>query len=193
MQLSQADGEVVLRSLHEPDAFGEVFDRYFDDVRRYFARRVDIESASDLAAEVFRLGFERRRSFDPQRSLTCRPWLFGIARNVLAKERGRAGRRLALVARIGPEIDRGHALDDSLDALDAARRWHAVAAALDGLDDENRELLLLIAWDALTYQEAAQVFDVPIGTVRSRLSRARSHLSRLVAENVPAERNPCHD
>jgi RNA polymerase sigma-70 factor (ECF subfamily) len=193
MQLSQADGEVVLRSLHEPDAFGELFDRYYDNVRRYFARRVDVESASDLAAEVFRLGFERRRSFDPGRSPTCRPWLFGIARNVLAKERGRAGRRFALVARMGPQVDRGDAIDDSLDALDAARRWSAVAAALDRLDDDSRELLLLIAWDALTYEEAAQVFDVPVGTVRSRVSRARAHLSRLVAASVPAERNPCHD
>jgi RNA polymerase sigma-70 factor (ECF subfamily) len=190
MQPSQADGDVVRRSLREPEAFGALFDRYFDDVRRYFARRVGIEVASDLAAEVFRLGFERRRSFDPGRAPTCRPWLFGIARNVLAKERSRLGRRAALVGRLAAAgHDDGHAIDDTVAALDARRRWAEVLVALDRLGDDARELLLLIAWDGLSYEEVAQVIEVPVGTVRSRVSRARSQLHRLVL----SERQPCHD
>jgi RNA polymerase sigma factor (sigma-70 family) len=187
------DGDVVLRSLYEPEAFGELFDRHFDDVRRYFARRVDADSATDLAAEVFRLGFERRRTFDPQRSGSCRPWLFGIARNVLAKEWNRIGRRAALRARLHSSLDPvapGDAFDDSVDALDAASRWRTVATALAHMDDDSRELLLLVAWDSLTYEEVAQVFAVPVGTIRSRLSRARSLLSHLVADEAPTKRNP---
>lgn len=183
----------MLRSLYEPEAFGELFDRHFDDVRRYFARRVDADSATDLAAEVFRLGFERRRSFDPQRSGSCRPWLFGIARNVLAKEWDRIDRIAALRARLHSSLDpaaAGDAFNDSVDALDAASRWRTVAAALAHMDEDSRELLLLVAWDSLTYEEVAQVFAVPVGTIRSRLSRARTLLSRLVADEAPTKRNP---
>jgi RNA polymerase sigma factor (sigma-70 family) len=187
MNLTSTDGDVVLRSMGEPEAFGELFDRHFDDVRAYFARRVDVDTAADLAAEVFRIGFERRRSFDPQRSSSCRPWLFGIARNVLATEWERAGRRELLIGRLRPLVD-SDAADDSVEAIDAARRWAVVARALAALDEATRELLLLVAWDRMTYEEVAEVVGIPLGTVRSRISRARADLSRLVAE-----RTPCHD
>lgn len=187
MEPTSSDGDVVRRSLDEPEAFGLVFDRHFDGVRAYFARRTDVETAADLAAEVFRIGFERRRTFDPSRSSSCRPWLFGIARNVLATEWDRAGRRSALTARLplGPVPDPA---DAGVDAIDAARRWDAVAAALGRMDEATRELLLLVAWDRLSYEEVAEVLGVPVGTVRSRLSRARAQLSHLVDE-----RTPCHD
>jgi RNA polymerase sigma factor (sigma-70 family) len=148
---------------------------------------VDVDTAADLAAEVFRIGFERRRSFDPQRSSSCRPWLFGIARNVLATDWERAGRRELLIGRLRPLVE-SDAADDSVEAIDAARRWAVVARALAAMDEHTRELLLLVAWDRLTYEEVAEVVGIPLGTVRSRISRARAHLSRLVAE-----RTPCHD
>src|SRR5688500_7442934 len=137
MEPTSSDGDVVRRSLDEPEAFGLVFDRHFDGVRAYFARRTDVETAADLAAEVFRIGFERRRTFDPSRSSSCRPWLFGIARNVLATEWDRAGRRSALTARVplGPGPDPA---DAGVDAIDAARRWGAVAAALGRMDEAAR-------------------------------------------------------
>jgi len=125
---------------------------------------------------------------DPERSSSCRPWLFGIARNLLADERGRAGRSAALAARLSPQAFGDDAIDASIDALDATDRWSEVAAALSRLDDDTRELLLIVAWDRLTYGEAAEVLGIPVGTVRSRISRARAHLSRLVSE-----RTPCHD
>lgn len=195
METTHADGDVVLRSWTEPEAFGGLFDRHFEDVRAYFARRVDVESASDLAAEVFRIAFERRRSFDPARSPSCRPWLYGIARNVLAKDRDRARRSAALAARIGPSLAVAGEddIDASLAGLEAAHRWEAVAEALARMDDDSRELLLLVAWDALTYAEAAQVFDVPVGTIRSRLSRARAELNRLVGGPATDRRHICHD
>lgn len=189
MEVTHTDGDVVLRSLDEPEAFGAVFDRHFDGVRAYFARRVDVDTAADLAAEVFRIGFERRRSFDPQMSSSCRPWLFGIARNVLATEWRRAGRRVSLLDRLPLPLDSdADSAEARVEAIDAARQWAAVAEALTRLDDDTRELLLLVAWDQLSYEEVAEVFGVPVGTVRSRISRARTHLSRLTAE-----RTPCHD
>jgi RNA polymerase sigma-70 factor (ECF subfamily) len=81
---------------------------------------------------------------------------------------GPGRRRSSLLDRLGPDVDHGDAMDDSDAAVDVSRRWAGVAAALDRMDDDSREVLLLVAWDQLTYEEIAGVLDVPIGTVRSR-------------------------
>jgi RNA polymerase sigma-70 factor (ECF subfamily) len=196
MEAHSTDGDLLLRSFRQPEVFGELFERHFDDVRAYFARRVGLDGASDLAAEVFRIAFERRRSFDLTRSASCRPWLFGIARNVLAKSFERDRRAAALSARLRIEESPCSHVDETLgelDALDAAVRLRTVLAALVRLDDETRELLLLIAWDSLSYEEAAAALGVPIGTVRSRLSRARLQLTRLVALDDITHKDCCYD
>lgn len=143
----------------------------------FIARRQPDAAATDLAAEVFRIAFERRADFEPAHP-TARPWLYGIAANLLRSERRRSGRRDRAVRRLA-----GRASTDPLDftlqvdrALDAGSVTPALREALQSLRDEDRAVLLLVAWDGLTYDEIAALQQVPVGTARSRAHRARQQL-----------------
>lgn len=165
----------MARSRAEPEAFGLVFERHAEPVLRFIFRRVPPADAEGLLAEVFRIAFERRADFDVARPL--RPWLYGIAGNLIARHHRSDTRRLQAVSRLGarrPPVD--DMADDAVRAVDAARTATALVQALDRLTDGEREALLLYAWEELTYEEIAVTLDVPVGTVRSRLSRARQKL-----------------
>jgi RNA polymerase sigma factor (sigma-70 family) len=174
------DAEVVTRSRTEPEAFGLLFDRHADAVFGYFARRVPRAEVPDLVAETFRLAFDARDRFDPER-VRARPWLYGLATNVL-RHHLRSARReqaahLSLLPPAGPIGD-----EDAVAAsIDAAAAWPAVLAAIDALAEIDREALLLLAWEELSYAEIAEATGVPVGTVRSRINRARRQLRELVA------------
>jgi RNA polymerase sigma-70 factor (ECF subfamily) len=164
---------VIARSLSDPSAFGVIFDRHFDAVHAYLARRVGSSAADDLAASTFTVAFERRRTFRRE-ATTARPWLFGIATNVLRNERRAEQRALELLARIRPMVsESGRNGED-----DTAR----LADALSGLDPGQRDVLLLYAWEELSYQEIAAALRVRVGTVRSRLARARAHLRAALGQ-----------
>jgi RNA polymerase sigma-70 factor (ECF subfamily) len=180
------DAEIVAASLADPSAFGEVFERHLDEVHRYLARRVPRDDAGDLAAEVFRLAFAARARFDLDRP-SARPWLYGFAANVVRhhlRSRGREHRAVLRLAdaRALHSPDAGLDIERAIDALDAATRWPLVAAALDALPTDERETLLLYAWEQLSYDEIAEALEVPVGTVRSRLNRARRRLRELLAD-----------
>lgn len=180
------DAEVVARSRAEPEAFGLLFDRHADAVFGYFARRVPRPEVPDLVAETFRLAFDARDRFDPERA-RARPWLYGLATNVLRHHLRSARREQAAHLRLappgGPVTD-----EDAVDAsIDAAAEWPVVAAAIDGLAAIDREALLLMAWEELTYAEIAEATGVPLGTVRSRINRARRQLRELVGRE-PVDR-----
>jgi RNA polymerase sigma-70 factor (ECF subfamily) len=185
---SSSDAELIERSWVEPEAFGEVFERHFDAVFGYFARRVARADASDLASETFRLAFVARARFDVVHA-SARPWLFGFAVNVLRNDARGRRRETAAVHRLvatdtAERDDRQGALDD---AMDAAGRWPKVATALAQLRDDERETLLLLAWEDLSYAEIATAMDVPIGTIRSRIHRARGRLRELMNEDERKE------
>lgn len=171
------DGELVVASVVDPQAFATVFDRHVDAIFGYLARRVPRADASDLTSETFRLAFAARARFDPAHP-SARPWLYGFAVNVLRNHQRRtrreawALRRLASVP-VDPEAGDERSRDD---AVDAARRWPAVAVAIAALPVDEREALLLHAWEELSYADIALATGVPIGTVRSRISRARNRL-----------------
>ncbi|HEV7719760.1 MAG TPA: RNA polymerase sigma factor [Iamia sp.] len=174
------DAEVVARSLSEPEAFGAIFDRHADAVFGYFARRVPRGEVPDLVAETFRLAFDTRARFDPAR-VRARPWLYGLATNVLRHHLRRARRERAAHLRIVASPDAVTGAEDALAAsLDAAAEWPAVAAALDTLADIDREAVLLLAWEELSYAEIAEATGVPVGTVRSRINRARRQVRELI-------------
>src|SRR5271167_757563 len=80
------DAALIARSLTVPEAFAGVFDRHFDAVHRYLARRVGRERADDLASQTFTVAFERRASFRPGEA-GAPPWLLGIATNLLRNHR----------------------------------------------------------------------------------------------------------
>ncbi len=97
------------------------------------------------------------------------------------KERRRQSRHLRALGRLRAEDDRPFSSTERIDArLDAEAIWPRLAEALAGLPVGERDVILLVAWEELSYQEVAEVLDVPIGTVRSRLHRGRHRLRELI-------------
>jgi RNA polymerase sigma-70 factor, ECF subfamily len=173
------DAALIQRSLTDPSVFAEVFDRHFESVFRFLARRVGVVTAGDLASETFARAFEGRRRYRLERD-DARPWLFGIATNLLRRHRRNEVRQLRAYARTGvdPVLD---GLDDADSRADAAAAGSAFADALASLRADERDVLFLYAWADLSYVEIAEALGLPVGTVRSRLSRARAKVRELMA------------
>jgi RNA polymerase sigma factor (sigma-70 family) len=137
------------------------------------------EAAEELAADTFVQAFVHRATFHPERD-DARPWLFGIATNLLRHHHRRERRRLLAYARMGRDLlaDPGF---DAVDArVDAGTAGPALALALAALAPADRDTLLLVTWAELSYAEVADALSVPIGTVRSRVHRARARLRELL-------------
>jgi RNA polymerase sigma-70 factor (ECF subfamily) len=175
---SLSDAEVIGRSLDDPEAFGLVYDRHAATLLRFLSRRAGARVAEGLVGELFRIAFERRRTFDRARE-SALPWLYGIGSNLLLKHRRGEVRQLRASARMAAD---GAAPDKrtSASALDARLLFPRVADAIEALPDGERDALLLFAWEDLSYQGMAEALDLPIGTVRSRLNRARARLRELL-------------
>jgi RNA polymerase sigma-70 factor (ECF subfamily) len=163
---NSTDAEEIARSAAEPAAFGAVFDRHFQAVYAYSQRRVGVDLAEEVAAETFTRAFEARARYVPSHDHAL-PWLLGIATNVMRRHWRSERRRLAAYARAAH-----HAPDGAPPEVAGE-----VIAAVAHLPRRQREVVLLAAWADLTYEEIARALDVPIGTVRSRLARARSRLA----------------
>ncbi len=143
--------------------FEALFEEHFDAIYGYLARRVGPDLARDLAAETFTRAYAARKRFDPGRG-EPRAWLFGVANNLLRHHYRDEERRLRAFARV------------ELLARDAAPEEPSVAEALSVLSREDRDVLLLFAWADLSYEQIAEALGLPIGTVRSRLNRARTRM-----------------
>jgi RNA polymerase sigma-70 factor (ECF subfamily) len=173
-----SDAEVIGRSLGEPEAFGLIYDRHAATLLRFLGRRAGARVAEGLVGELFRVAFERRKTFDASRE-SALPWLYGIGSNVLLKARRDEARRLRASARMAADAEPAD-LRASTAALDARLLFPRVADAIEALPDGEREALLLFAWEDLSYQSVAEALELPIGTVRSRLNRARAQLRELI-------------
>ena len=168
-------------SLHDPERFAAIFERHHRVVWTYLARVGGREVADELAGDVFVTAFARRATFDPQLG-TVRSWLYGIATNLWRTRarstmRGSAALRRAERQADGSTPDPADAVATAVDASTAYRR---TLEAMARLADADRAVLVLYAWERLSYAEAAAVLGVPIGTVRSRLARARDRLRELL-------------
>jgi RNA polymerase sigma-70 factor (ECF subfamily) len=175
---SSSDAQVIGRSLDEPEAFGLIYDRHAATVLRFLGRRVGAEVAEGLVGELFRIAFERRKTFDASRA-SALPWLYGIGSNLLLKHRRAEARRLRASARLAAGLEAADRRA-SARALDARALFPRVADAIEALPGGEREALLLATWEDLSYQSVAEALELPIGTVRSRLNRARAHLRELL-------------
>jgi len=159
---------------HAADDFGELFDRHSRPLYIYLARRTDETVAEDLLSETFLIAFERRALFDRDRTQAL-PWLFGIATNLLRRHRRQELRGYRAMSRSieASHVDPPNASDDR---LDMRRALGGVARALAQMPTAVRETVLLFAWAELSYEQIATATAVPVGTVRSRLNRARTAL-----------------
>jgi RNA polymerase sigma-70 factor (ECF subfamily) len=164
------------------ETFAILFDRYWTDVVGFVSRRSAHDEAVDLAADVFRVAFERRHAFIPQHD-TVRPWLYGIASNLLRSQRRREDRGRQAVRRLAGRatVDAHDFTADVDGSLDAATISPTLRSALLALSAEDRAVLLLAEWDELAYAEIAELQQIPVGTARSRAHRARRQLRAALA------------
>jgi RNA polymerase sigma factor (sigma-70 family) len=160
-------------------SFDAAFEEEFASLHRYLARRVGGSAADELAAETFAVAFRSWNRLDPARPV--RPWLYGIAANLMRHHWRKERRMLRAYARSG--VDPVFADEDAaVERADADARQRELATALAELRKDEREILLLRAWAELTDSEIADALGLPIGTVKSRLSRARDQLRNQLGE-----------
>lgn len=179
----------------DPDAFGELFDSYARAVYNHaFRLTADWAVAEDVMSAAFMEAWKLRGKVDPDGG-SLLPWLLGVTTNV-ARNHRRSNRRYraaaaAAAAALGAEATAPDHAEKVAGQLDDRRRISAALTALSALRRPEREVLLLCLWQGLEYTDAARSLGVPVGTVRSRLSRARKKLRKLTdAELAAGKREP---
>lgn len=177
------DAEVIRLSLTRPELFALVYDRHAITVHRFLARRVGGQLADDLAAQTMLVAFDSRSRFDPAHD-SALPWLYGIATNMLRRHARAESRHLKALPRLDPyPLEQRH--DDAVsDRVSAEAAGRELAAGLSRLNGQERDVLLLVAWESLSYEEVSHALDIPIGTVRSRLHRARTKMRIALVEAI---------
>jgi RNA polymerase sigma factor (sigma-70 family) len=167
----------------DPELFTAVYERYFRAIYRYVAGRLDVQVADDIAAETFLVAFGQRDRFDPGRG-SLQAWLFGIATNLVARYRRAEARHYRALARAVPEPAAGSHESRVVALVAASGRRAQLARALAGLSPEQRDVVLLVALGQLSHEEVAQALGISVGTVGSRLSRARAKLRHAIDEEA---------
>ncbi|MET0820963.1 MAG: RNA polymerase sigma factor [Aeromicrobium sp.] len=180
-----SDAEVVRASFSEPSGFAELWHRHASDLHRFATRRIGPSAADDVAAETFEIAFRTRERFDMSRT-SARPWLYGIAANLIGKHRRSEVRALRAVARAGRDPVVGSWIEQTDERIDAVAARQPLAAALATLSPGDRHVLLLVAWADFSYLEVAEALTIPLGTVRSRLHRARRRIRSTIDPDVVA-------
>ena len=170
----------------DADAFGILFDDYARAIYRYSYRATgDATGAEDVVAQTFLEAWRLRKRVRPEGG-SLGPWLYGIATNVLRNARRSERRYRAALSRIpDPEPTPDHA-DDLAQRAREQEELAAAQAALRALRPAEREVVALCVWEGLSYVQAAEAIGVPVGTIRSRLSRAKSRLQGLARNELLA-------
>ncbi|TDB80236.1 RNA polymerase sigma factor [Micromonospora sp. KC721] len=180
----ESDAWYVEASLVDHSLFTVLYDRHAAALYRYAHGRVGADVVDDLVSETFLVAFRRRHRYDVSRP-DARPWLFGILTKEISHYRRRERAHYRAMARCGP-VD---VVPDSAEQAVAGAAAHALRAplarALADLPARDRDVLLLIAWGGLSYEETAQAIGIPVGTVRSRLNRARRKVSSALGGDDP--------
>jgi RNA polymerase sigma factor (sigma-70 family) len=171
------DAEIFQRSIRDPDAFREIFERHASTVHAYARRRIGMTAGEEILAQTFLTAFEKRARFDLSYE-SARPWLLGIATNIIRHHLREEREHLTALGKMFREQPEEPV--DDVARLDAQRMKPRLIAALLALSDDDRETFLLLALGQLTYEEVASALRIPIGTVRSRIHRARIHLRERV-------------
>jgi RNA polymerase sigma factor (sigma-70 family) len=171
-QAGPSDAELIARSVADPGCFAAIFDRHADEILRYACARLGPDLAQDVTAETFLAAFRQRRGYDAARA-DARPWLFGIATRQIAARRRAEARYRRLLAALPPDRAADDFGDRSAERVSAQRLRPQLAAVLDGLRQRDRDLLLLVAWAGLSYEESAAALGITVSAVKSRLNRIR--------------------
>jgi RNA polymerase sigma-70 factor (ECF subfamily) len=180
------------------EAFEELVHRYETELFNYLRHYLgDAEMAEDAFQATFLQVHLKCDRFDPDRRV--RPWLYTVATNqaIDAQRRNRRHRMVSLDRRNGRRNggeDAGALVDlvgsdeaDPFDRIGTAEEGRQVREAVDGLPDPLREVLILVYYQGLKYREAAEVLDIPVGTVKSRLHAAIRKLDQALPPTLRAE------
>jgi RNA polymerase sigma-70 factor (ECF subfamily) len=162
------------------ELFESLYEQHAGAVKGYALRRTDAARAEDVVAEVFLIAWRRLDTMPAE----PRPWLFGVARRVLANERRRAARHDAAIDRLVPPASDGSPLD--LRSVND----QTLGDALANLSDTDRDALLLIAWDGMNHRDAARVLGIREATFTVRLHRAKRRLARALETRQPVTPSP---
>ncbi|MFF4657383.1 RNA polymerase sigma factor [Streptomyces sp. NPDC001381] len=162
------------------DAFGELFDAYARSVYNHAFRLTGEWAVAEEVVSLTFLDAWRLRGKLDEDGGSLRPWLLGIATNVTRNTRRAARRHAAALSRLPRDEAVRDFADEVAGRLDDAARLDLVRTALTRLRRADREVLALCVWSGLDYRAAAEALGVPVGTVRSRLSRARTKLAKYM-------------
>jgi RNA polymerase sigma-70 factor (ECF subfamily) len=186
--VDDSDDQLWLRAKNDDSgAFETLFERYATDVYNFcFRRTASWSRAEDLVSEVFLEAWRKRKDLDlTSTATTLKPWLLGVAHNKIRNQSRTFSTAFRAIGRLTEQREEDF-VDDAVDRLDDEARMRALNRAVAQLPREEADALLLFSWGQLRYEEVGAVLGIPVGTVRSRLSRARS---RLREANPPAHRD----
>ena len=180
MRPLMSDARIIRDSVADSAVFSALYERHLRAVAGFITRRVGAEIAEDLSAEVFVRAFRGRSGYRDEHE-TALPWLLGIANNLIADHRKAERRRLQALQRSAGASQPAIEMRAQVLAPELVRELLRLPAA-------DRDALLLIVWGELTYAEAATALGIPVGTIRSRIARARQRLGRALGQpSSPAE------
>jgi RNA polymerase sigma factor (sigma-70 family) len=180
-----SDAELIARSGAEPACFAAIFDRHAGEILRYAHARLGPDLAEDVLAETFLAAFRHRDRYDTTRP-DARPWLYGIAVRQIGRHRRALARRLALIRSLPPEPAVEDPGQRAAERVTAEQLRPQLAGVLAGLGATDRELLLLVAWAGLSYEESAQALGLTGSAVKSRLHRIRAKTRNALGGTNPA-------
>jgi RNA polymerase sigma factor (sigma-70 family) len=164
----------------ESERFTTLFTDHAPELKHYIIRRLGPEPADDIVAETFAVALQNLASYDRSRG-DERAWLYGIATNLISRHRRREIGLYKALSRTGIDPVTESFTDEVDRRVSAGAARRRLAKALAGLSQAHRDTLLLVVWAELTYEEAAAALGVPVGTVRSRVNRARKKLRRALS------------
>lgn len=169
----------------DPSAFGVLFERHSGAVYTHCFRRTGSwTAAEDLVSVVF-LEAWRKRSEVSLSGESILPWLLAVANNVVRNRDRSVRRHRRLLAKLPPAVVAPDPADEAAAKVDDERAMQRVLEVFNRLLPDEQDVLGLCVWAGLSYADAAVALGVPVGTVRSRLSRAREHLRRLAGLDTP--------
>jgi RNA polymerase sigma factor (sigma-70 family) len=177
---TKAEWDTAIRS--DPHgSFGLLFEQHAETIYNYcFRQTASWDVAEDLTSTVFLEAWRSRHRLSVEYD-SILPWLYGIATNVCRRQRRTLTRRIRALRRLPTESVQPDPADDVAGRIDDERQMSEVLAVIDRLPAGERDVVALVVWEELDYQQAAAALGIPIGTVRSRLNRARRRLSTSLA------------
>ncbi|NOY57219.1 MAG: RNA polymerase sigma factor [Actinobacteria bacterium] len=181
MGIDGSDAEMIEASWSDPSRFGDVFRRHHGAVYGYVVRTLGYPEGPDVAAKVFVEAFESRHRYDVSHP-SARPWLLGIAAHLVADHYRRRERGRRATLRLGNPTTVPDFADEAARRVDADAAHGVIRGALGQLRREEAEVVSLYALAGLSYGEIAEATGVAVGTVKSRLSRARGRLRNLLGD-----------